>query len=220
MSLSSQELPAFFPELIRAGVKLNACSLHQLEAYGAAFPGGEVGLRFNPGLGSGGTGKTNVGGPDSSFGIWHELLPQAQAIVAKHKLKARSRRGCAAAACAQLTLHAQRRLCASTRTSAPARTPRCGSASAASPSTSAASSPTSQRSTWAAAIRSAACHTRRRVTSSFCGCACLMRAESAMTCAAQGTELAVIGAPVKDAFVAFSTETGRKVRTRRCANSV
>ena len=89
MSLSSQELPAFFPELIRAGVKLNACSLHQLDAYGAAFPGGEVGLRFNPGLGSGGTGKTNVGGPDSSFGIWHELLPQAQAIVAKHKLKAR-----------------------------------------------------------------------------------------------------------------------------------
>lgn len=29
----------------------------------------------------------------------------------------------------------------------------------------------------------------------------------------QGTELAVIGAPVRDAFVAFSTETGRKVRT-------
>jgi diaminopimelate decarboxylase len=90
MSLSSQELPDFFPELIRFGVKLNACSLSQLEAYGAAFPGGEVGLRFNPGLGSGGTGKTNVGGPDSSFGIWHELLPQAQAIVAKHKLKVRA----------------------------------------------------------------------------------------------------------------------------------
>ena len=64
-------------------------SLHQLDAYGAAFPGGSVGLRFNPGLGSGGTGKTNVGGPDSSFGIWHELLPQVQALVAKHKLKVR-----------------------------------------------------------------------------------------------------------------------------------
>jgi diaminopimelate decarboxylase len=61
--------------------------LHQLDAFGAAFPGGSIGLRFNPGLGSGGTGKTNVGGPDSSFGIWHELLPQAQALVAKHKLK-------------------------------------------------------------------------------------------------------------------------------------
>jgi len=36
-------------------------------------------VRFNPGLGSGGTGKTNVGGPSSSFGIWHELLPDVQA---------------------------------------------------------------------------------------------------------------------------------------------
>jgi diaminopimelate decarboxylase len=62
-------------------------SLHQLDAYGAAFPGGSVGLRINPGLGSGGTGKTNVGGPDSSFGIWFELLPQVKEIVAKHKLK-------------------------------------------------------------------------------------------------------------------------------------
>jgi len=43
-----------------------------------AFPGGEVGVRFNPGLGSGGTGKTNVGGPGSSFGTWHELLPDVQ----------------------------------------------------------------------------------------------------------------------------------------------
>ena len=35
---------------------------------------------------------------------------------------------------------------------------------------------------------------------------------------AQGTELAVIGAPVRDAFVAFSTETGRKVRAAQdCA---
>jgi hypothetical protein len=35
-------------------------------------------VRFNPGLGSGGTGKTNVGGPGSSFGTWHELLPEVQ----------------------------------------------------------------------------------------------------------------------------------------------
>ena len=126
MSLSSQELPDFFPELIRAGVKLNACSLHQLEAYGAAFPGGEVGLRFNPGLGSGGTGKTNVGGPDSSFGIWHELLPQAQAIVAKHKLKV----SISTQTTQEVIIDAlrRRRLCASTRTSALAPTRRCGSA--------------------------------------------------------------------------------------------
>jgi len=87
ISLSTQELPDFFPELISEGVKLNACSLRQLERFGEAFPGGEVGLRFNPGLGSGGTGKTNVGGPSSSFGIWHELLPQVKEIVTKYDLK-------------------------------------------------------------------------------------------------------------------------------------
>ena len=45
-----------------------------------------MGLRFNPGLGSGGTGKTNVGGPSSSFGIWHELLDEVNATIKKHNL--------------------------------------------------------------------------------------------------------------------------------------
>merc|ERR1740127_321772 len=66
---------------------MNACSLSQLRAFGEAFPGGEVGVRFNPGLGSGGTGKTNVGGPASSFGIWHELMPQVQAIIKEYDLE-------------------------------------------------------------------------------------------------------------------------------------
>jgi len=87
ISLSTQELPTFFPELVKRGVKVNACSLDQLERFGAAFPGGEVGVRFNPGLGSGGTGKTNVGGPSSSFGIWYESLPKVKEIVEKHNLK-------------------------------------------------------------------------------------------------------------------------------------
>ena len=84
ISLSTQEFPDFFPELVERGLKVNACSLSQLEAFGEAFPGGEIGLRFNPGLGSGGTGKTNVGGPSSSFGIWHELLPEAKALCEKY----------------------------------------------------------------------------------------------------------------------------------------
>ena len=71
---------------MRAGVTVNACSLRQLDRYGAAFPGAKVGLRLNPGLGSGGTTKTNVGGPASSFGIWHEHLDQADVILAKHRL--------------------------------------------------------------------------------------------------------------------------------------
>lgn len=94
-----QELPSFFPDLVKQGVLINACSLRQLDLFGQAFPGGEartgaprtplrtrirdadveggaemglrgaqIGLRINPGAGSGGTGKTNVGGPSSSFG--------------------------------------------------------------------------------------------------------------------------------------------------------
>lgn len=86
ISLSTQEMPDFFAELHEAGVKFNACSLSQLERFGELFPGQACGVRFNPGLGSGGTGKTNVGGPHSSFGIWHEWADEVQSIADKHHL--------------------------------------------------------------------------------------------------------------------------------------
>lgn len=87
ISLSSQELPADFAHLWQLGIKINACSLGQLELLGNARPGGEIGLRFNPGAGSGGTNRTNVGGPSSSFGIWHEYLPEVREIIARHRLQ-------------------------------------------------------------------------------------------------------------------------------------
>ena len=58
ISLSSQELPQNFKDLIELGMDFNACSLNQLETFGKLFPGGSCGVRFNPGKGSGGTGKT------------------------------------------------------------------------------------------------------------------------------------------------------------------
>jgi diaminopimelate decarboxylase len=58
VSLSSQELPSDFEELFRLGIHFNACSLQQLVRFGKLFPGGKCGIRFNPGRGSGGTGKT------------------------------------------------------------------------------------------------------------------------------------------------------------------
>ena len=58
ISLSSQELPHNFEELIDKGIEFNACSLNQLETFGRLFPGKACGVRFNPGKGSGGTGKT------------------------------------------------------------------------------------------------------------------------------------------------------------------
>ena len=58
ISLSSQEMPLNFKELYEQGIEFNACSLQQLETFGKLFPGGSCGVRFNPGKGSGGTGKT------------------------------------------------------------------------------------------------------------------------------------------------------------------
>lgn len=89
ISLSAQQMPenADFVRFHKAGVKFNACSLNQLRRFGQLFPGGACGVRFNPGLGSGGTGKTNVGGPHSSFGIWHEWADQVEQIAAAAHLK-------------------------------------------------------------------------------------------------------------------------------------
>ena len=58
-------------------------SLHQLERFGRHYAGKgqKVGIRVNPGVGSGGFSssttsfsKTNVGGPSSSFGIWNTFV--------------------------------------------------------------------------------------------------------------------------------------------------
>jgi diaminopimelate decarboxylase len=74
IQITAQELPEDLEELVRQGVLFNACSLHQLRAYGESFPGTEVSVRINPGLGSGHSNRTNTGGPWASFGIWHEKL--------------------------------------------------------------------------------------------------------------------------------------------------
>jgi diaminopimelate decarboxylase len=87
ISLSTQEFPDDFRRLFQAGIRFNACSLGQLRRFGEQFPGGELGIRFNPGLGSGGTVKTNVGGPASSFGIWHEYRGEVQELVEEHGLR-------------------------------------------------------------------------------------------------------------------------------------
>ncbi len=89
ISLSTQEFPTDdqLVSLVSKGMTVNACSLHQLERYGKLFPSTKVGLRFNPGLGSGGTQRTNVGGPASSFGIWFEDIEKAKEIALAHGLE-------------------------------------------------------------------------------------------------------------------------------------
>ena len=87
IQITAQQLPDNLAELVQQGVLFNACSLRQLTAYGKLFPGSEVSVRINPGLGSGHTNRTNVGGPSSSFGIWHEYLDQVLAAAATHDVR-------------------------------------------------------------------------------------------------------------------------------------
>lgn len=87
IQLTAQELPDDLEELILMGVLFNACSLHQLRIFGQQFPGRELSIRVNPGLGSGHSNRTNVGGPSASFGIWHEYLDQVLEIQRKFDLQ-------------------------------------------------------------------------------------------------------------------------------------
>jgi len=87
IQITAQQLPSNLEDLVRRGVLFNACSLHQLAAYGRLFPGTEVSIRVNPGLGTGHSNRTNTGGPSASFGIWHEHLDQVAATLREHDLR-------------------------------------------------------------------------------------------------------------------------------------
>src|SRR4051812_49926838 len=62
IQLTSQMPSRRLDEHVKRGVVFNACSLYQLEAYGKVAPGGQLSVRLNPGLGSGGTDRSNTGG--------------------------------------------------------------------------------------------------------------------------------------------------------------
>ncbi|HXJ32706.1 MAG TPA: diaminopimelate decarboxylase [Candidatus Eisenbacteria bacterium] len=89
IQLTSQMPSRNLRDLVGRGVLYTACSLHQLDEYGSAFPRTDVCVRMNPGLGSGSTNRTNTGGPGSSFGIWHEHLGEVTALASKHGLRIR-----------------------------------------------------------------------------------------------------------------------------------
>jgi diaminopimelate decarboxylase len=74
-------------ELVDAGLQFDAGSLVQLRAFGAAYPGAGVSVRVNPGFGSGLVSRLTSGGPNSSFGIWHEYVPEVKRIVDEYRIR-------------------------------------------------------------------------------------------------------------------------------------
>ncbi|NLO33765.1 MAG: diaminopimelate decarboxylase [Candidatus Hydrogenedentes bacterium] len=86
IQITAQQLPSNLKELVEQGCLFNACSLRQLEIWGQLFPGRDTGIRINPGLGSGHSNRTNVGGHSSSFGIWHGYIDRIKEIAKKYGL--------------------------------------------------------------------------------------------------------------------------------------
>ena len=86
IQITSQDLPWNLKELVEKGCLFNACSLRQLEIYGQLFPESEACVRINPGLGSGHSNRTNVGGPSSSFGIWHNYVSRVLEVSRRYGL--------------------------------------------------------------------------------------------------------------------------------------
>jgi diaminopimelate decarboxylase len=74
-------------ELVEKGLQFDAGSISQLDQYGQHHPGTEVAVRLNPGFGSGLVRRLNAGGPESSFGIWHEKVPEVLELIERHDLR-------------------------------------------------------------------------------------------------------------------------------------
>lgn len=85
ISLSSQTLEGPLGEILSEGVQPVATTLHQMDTlheHGIK----ELAVRVNPGIGSGHSNRTNVGGPSSSFGIWYEYVPAVLAKAEKYDM--------------------------------------------------------------------------------------------------------------------------------------
>lgn len=83
ISLSSQQPPRDMKKTLQSGTQFVATSLYQLELVERVGWKGDLAVRLNPGLGAGHNRRTTTGGAASSFGIWHEYIPQILAWQSK-----------------------------------------------------------------------------------------------------------------------------------------
>ncbi len=71
---------------IDSNVLVSVDSLSQLELFGKINQGGDVTVRFNPGIGAGHNEKVITGGKKTKFGIQKEFIPQVKELIKKYNL--------------------------------------------------------------------------------------------------------------------------------------
>lgn len=67
-------------------VTISVDSLSQLETYGQINPGGDVAVRFNPGIGTGHHQKVVTAGKKTKFGVQKDFVPQVKELLDKYNL--------------------------------------------------------------------------------------------------------------------------------------
>ena len=72
-----------------AGITVGVDSLSQLEAFGQAFPGGDVAVRFNMGFGAGHHEKVVTAGKKTKFGINDDHADDVRALIRRYDLRLR-----------------------------------------------------------------------------------------------------------------------------------
>lgn len=72
---------------VERGIVVSVDSLSQLELYGRVNPGGEVAVRFNPGIGVGHHEKVITAGKKTKFGVQAEFASEVREICARHRLR-------------------------------------------------------------------------------------------------------------------------------------
>lgn len=72
---------------IDRGILISVDSVSQLETYGTLNPGGNICIRFNPGVGAGHHEKVVTGGKKTKFGVASEDIDLVKSVIEKYQLK-------------------------------------------------------------------------------------------------------------------------------------
>lgn len=72
---------------VAKNILINFDSLTALQWFGEHYPGRDISVRINPGIGSGHHEHCITGGPRSKFGVYFDQIPQLQELLERYQLK-------------------------------------------------------------------------------------------------------------------------------------